>query len=291
MAQLLLTDTLRTLLTTSLSLYGTSLSKDVVREINEVIRNADALIVADDDDAGADPSGVAAMEDVVVDKPNTQEGNTEDDALELPRPVVPFGLLRRLQDALRSTPGAFFLHEATAGSEIVVSQPPKRPRNPELIARLIRLRAQQQEREYMSMVRSVAPESASEGIRGSKTDVRMMNDALSIAFGMIFTMVGVFAATYHVSYYAFQKDNALTAKRVLFGIACAVVAVFAELYFVLRKENAIEDADERAKKRTLPAVRFIWSSRRSQCGVVRAIPFGVNVGAVAVGIVSVGRRR
>lgn len=48
-----------------------------------------------------------------------------------------------------------FLHELVSGEDIVLPEPETLPRNPELEARIQRLKVQQMEREYRSMTKNV----------------------------------------------------------------------------------------------------------------------------------------
>ncbi|KAM9525767.1 transmembrane protein 199 isoform 2-T2 [Guaruba guarouba] len=69
--------------------------------------------------------------------------------------LVPFSLLRSLHAALRDAGSPLRLHELLEGSELHLPEPPVPPRNPELEARLERIKARLANREYRRMTRDV----------------------------------------------------------------------------------------------------------------------------------------
>ncbi|KAM7088182.1 transmembrane protein 199 isoform 3-T3 [Ciconia maguari] len=69
--------------------------------------------------------------------------------------VVPFSLLRRLHAALREAGSPLYLHELLEGSEIDLPEVPVPPRNPELVARLERIKAKLANEEYRRMTRNI----------------------------------------------------------------------------------------------------------------------------------------
>ncbi|XP_014808550.1 PREDICTED: transmembrane protein 199 isoform X4 [Calidris pugnax] len=69
--------------------------------------------------------------------------------------VVPFRLLRRLRTALREAGSPLYLHQLLEGSEIDFPEVPVPPRNPELVARLERIKAKLANEEYQRMTRNI----------------------------------------------------------------------------------------------------------------------------------------
>ncbi|XP_065550894.1 transmembrane protein 199 isoform X3 [Lathamus discolor] len=69
--------------------------------------------------------------------------------------LVPFRLLRSLHAALRDAGSPLRLHELLEGSEIHLPEVPVPPRNPELVARLERIKARLANEEYRRMTRDV----------------------------------------------------------------------------------------------------------------------------------------
>ncbi|NWH68037.1 TM199 protein, partial [Geococcyx californianus] len=69
--------------------------------------------------------------------------------------LVPFRLLRRLHAALREAGSPLHLHQLLEGSEIHLPEVPVPPRNPELVARLERIKARLANEEYQRMTRNV----------------------------------------------------------------------------------------------------------------------------------------
>ncbi|KAM6242436.1 transmembrane protein 199 isoform 2-T2 [Porphyrio hochstetteri] len=76
-------------------------------------------------------------------------------ALASERALVPFSLLRRLHAALREAESPLYLHELLEGSEIYLPEVPVPPRNPELVARLERIKAKLANEEYRRMTRNI----------------------------------------------------------------------------------------------------------------------------------------
>ncbi|NXS12869.1 TM199 protein, partial [Neodrepanis coruscans] len=69
--------------------------------------------------------------------------------------LVPFSLLRRLHAALREAGSPLYLHELLEGCEIHLPEVPVPPRNPELVARLERIKAKLAHEEYQRMTRNI----------------------------------------------------------------------------------------------------------------------------------------
>ncbi|XP_064250879.1 transmembrane protein 199 isoform X1 [Passer domesticus] len=69
--------------------------------------------------------------------------------------LVPFSALRRLHAALREAGSPLHLHELLEGCEIHLPEVPVPPRNPELVARLERIKAKLAHEEYQRMTRNI----------------------------------------------------------------------------------------------------------------------------------------
>ncbi|NXU47881.1 TM199 protein, partial [Turnix velox] len=69
--------------------------------------------------------------------------------------VVPFSLLRGLHAALREAESSLYLYQLLQGSEIYLPEVPVPPRNPELVARLERIKAKLANEEYRRMTRNI----------------------------------------------------------------------------------------------------------------------------------------
>ncbi|NXB88411.1 TM199 protein, partial [Vidua chalybeata] len=150
--------------------------------------------------------------------------------------LVPFSLLRGLHAALREAGSPLHLHELLEGCEIHLPEVPVPPRNPELVARLERIKAKLAHEEYKRMTRNITGQ-----VRGCCTlakmssftplsPVRSVKAVVITIFNFIVTVVAAFACTYLGSQYVFAE----TAARVLSAVIVASVVGLAELYVMVR---------------------------------------------------------
>ncbi|XP_051848300.1 transmembrane protein 199 [Antechinus flavipes] len=148
------------------------------------------------------------------------------------RPLVPFHLLRELRVHLREQDPPLFLHELLEGSEIYLPEVVRPPRNPELVARLERIKAQLANEEYKRITRNVSCQALRQ--EGNLADfgrqVRSVKAVIITIFNFIVTVAAAFACTFLGSQYIFSE---LTA-RVLAAVIVASVVGLAELYIMVR---------------------------------------------------------
>ncbi|XP_025961393.2 transmembrane protein 199 isoform X1 [Dromaius novaehollandiae] len=146
--------------------------------------------------------------------------------------LVPFSLLRRLHGALREAGSPLYLHELLEGSEIDLPEVPVPPRNPELVARLERIKARLANEEYRRMTRNVAGQELNR--YGTLADfgrqVRSVKAVVITILNFIVTVAAAFACTYLGSQYIFAE----TAARILSAVIVASVVGLAELYVMVR---------------------------------------------------------
>ncbi|XP_028563821.2 vacuolar ATPase assembly protein VMA12 isoform X1 [Podarcis muralis] len=76
-------------------------------------------------------------------------------ALAEEEPRVSFHFVRKLHRALREAGSQVYLHELLEGSEIFLPEEKKPPRNPELVARLEKIKAQLANEEYKKITRNI----------------------------------------------------------------------------------------------------------------------------------------
>ncbi|XP_027718125.1 transmembrane protein 199 [Vombatus ursinus] len=149
-----------------------------------------------------------------------------------PRPVVPFRLLRELHEHLREQGSSVFLHELLEGSEIYLPEVVRPPRNPELVARLERIKVQLANEEYSRITRNVSCQAARRD--GTLADfgrqVRSVKAVVISIFNFIVTVAAAFTCTYVGSQYIFSE----MAARVLAAVIVASVVGLAELYIMVR---------------------------------------------------------
>ncbi|NXT48504.1 TM199 protein, partial [Pluvianellus socialis] len=144
--------------------------------------------------------------------------------------LVPFSLLRRLHAALRETGSPLYLHELLEGSEIHFPEVPVPPRNPELVARLERIKAKLANEEYQRMTRNITGQQMNGTLAEFGRQVRSVKAVVITIFNFIVTVVAAFACTYLGSQYVFAE----TAARVLSAVIVASVVGLAELYVMVR---------------------------------------------------------
>ncbi|NXK20930.1 TM199 protein, partial [Arenaria interpres] len=144
--------------------------------------------------------------------------------------LVPFSLLRRLRAALREAGSPLYLHQLLEGSEIDFPEVPVPPRNPELVARLERIKAKLANEEYQRMTRNITGQQMNGTLAEFGRQVRSVKAVVITIFNFIVTVVAAFACTYLGSQYVFAE----TAARVLSAVIVASVVGLAELYVMVR---------------------------------------------------------
>ncbi|NWW87400.1 TM199 protein, partial [Rhynochetos jubatus] len=105
------------------------------------------------------------------------------------------------------------------------------PQNPELVARLERIKAKLASEEYRRMTRNITGQVR--GPRGRQQPgggLRSVNAVVITIFNFIVTVAAAFACTYLGSQYVFAE----TAARVLSAVIVASVVGLAELYVMVR---------------------------------------------------------
>ncbi|XP_074045136.1 transmembrane protein 199 [Macrotis lagotis] len=149
-----------------------------------------------------------------------------------PRPLVPFRLLRELHEHLREQGSPLFLHELLEGSEIYLPEVVKPPRNPELVARLERIKVQLANEEYKRITRNVSGQAPRRD--GTLADfgrqVRSVKAVVIAIFNFIITVAAAFTCTYLGSQFIFSE----MAARVLAAVIVASMVGLAELYIMVR---------------------------------------------------------
>ncbi|XP_066492000.1 transmembrane protein 199 [Tiliqua scincoides] len=147
-------------------------------------------------------------------------------------PVVSFALVRKLHQALREAGSQVYLHELLEGSEIFLPEVKKPPRNPELVARLEKIKAKLANEEYKQMTKNISCQELNR--YGTLADlgrqVRSTKALVITIFNFIVTVGATFACTYLGSQYIFTE----MAARVLSAVIVASVVGLAELYVMVR---------------------------------------------------------
>ncbi|XP_025070382.1 transmembrane protein 199 [Alligator sinensis] len=125
-----------------------------------------------------------------------------------------------------------YLHELLEGSEIDFPEVKKPPRNPELVARLEKIKAKLANEEYRRMTRNIHCQDVCRD--GTLADlgrqVRSVKALIITIFNFIVTVAAAFACTYLGRQYIFTE----TAARVLSAVIVASVVGLAEMYVMVR---------------------------------------------------------
>uniref|UniRef100_A0A8D2DQR8 Transmembrane protein 199 n=1 Tax=Sciurus vulgaris TaxID=55149 RepID=A0A8D2DQR8_SCIVU len=157
---------------------------------------------------------------------------TDGDSPSGPQRLVSFRLIRDLHQHLRERDSTLYLHELLEGSEIYLPKVVKPPRNPELVARLEKIKIQLANEEYKRITRNVTCQDSRHG--GTLSDlgkqVRSVKALVITIFNFIVTVAAAFVCTYLGSQYIFTE----MASRVLAALIVASVVGLAELYVMVR---------------------------------------------------------
>lgn len=125
------------------------------------------------------------------------------------------------------------LHELLTKWDVEVPEPPVIPRNPELEARVQRLKVEQEERDYRSMTKNVDSVRIKHPEESIGYQMKMMNRQLiavlqfiiSVGAGFTFGFIGI-------QYMVGELDFGF---RLLLGVICALIVALAELYFLAKQ--------------------------------------------------------
>ncbi|KAM5308802.1 transmembrane protein 199 [Glossophaga mutica] len=149
-----------------------------------------------------------------------------------PARLVPFRLIRDLHQYLRERDSTLYLHELLEGSEIYLPEVVKPPRNPELVARLEKIKIQLANEEYKQITRNVTCQDLRRGgiLSDLGKEVRSVKALVITIFNFIVTVAAAFVCTYLGSQYVFTE----MASQVLAALIVASVVGLAELYLMVR---------------------------------------------------------
>ncbi|XP_037075490.1 transmembrane protein 199-like [Pollicipes pollicipes] len=113
------------------------------------------------------------------------------------------------------------------------------PRDPELEARCQRLRLEQDERDYRRMVRNVDNARLREPTIAIGKQMREVNAQLVEVGQVVFSVAAAFLFGYMAM--AVAAGNADTGRRILAGLAAALVVLVAEGYFLIRYLSSVDE--------------------------------------------------
>ncbi|KAG9485818.1 hypothetical protein GDO78_008741 [Eleutherodactylus coqui] len=145
--------------------------------------------------------------------------------------VVSFRVLRELHSLLRGRGSKVYLHELLEGSEIHLPAVQLPERNPELVARLEKIKAKLANEEYKRITKNVTCQSSRQGtLADFGRQVRPLKTIIITVFNFLVTVAAAFACTYIGSQYVFTES----AARVLSSVIVASFVGLAELYVLVR---------------------------------------------------------
>ncbi|XP_068440861.1 transmembrane protein 199 [Clinocottus analis] len=146
--------------------------------------------------------------------------------------TMSFRAARTLQKHLLEQGRPVYLHQLLDGSSLHLPQVLKPPRNPELVARLERIKNKLANEEYSRITRNVNTQEISRSgtLADFGREVRSVKAVVATVFNFLVTVVAAFACSYMGSQYLFTDTGA----RVLAAVIAASVVGLAELYVLVR---------------------------------------------------------
>ncbi|ROK28212.1 Transmembrane protein 199 [Anabarilius grahami] len=146
--------------------------------------------------------------------------------------IIPFKTARKLHKLLEENGHPVYLHELFEDSALHLPEVVKPPRNPQLVARLEKIKAKLANEEYKRITRNVNPQEMKH--HGTLADfgreVRSVKAVVVTVFNFLVTVVAAFACSYLGSQYIFTETTA----RVIAAVIAASVVGLAELYVLVR---------------------------------------------------------
>lgn len=156
-----------------------------------------------------------------------------EESLEKAEPTtLSFSTARKLKKYLQDKGHPFYLHEVLEDSSLHLPEVVKPPRNPELVARLEKIKAKLANEEYNRITRNVNTQEISRSgtLAEFGMQVRSVKAVAVTVFNFLVTVVAAFACSYMGSQYLFAD----TAARVISAVIAASVVGLAELYVLVR---------------------------------------------------------
>ena len=146
--------------------------------------------------------------------------------------TIPFELVRIVHGV--QPDNGVSLHELLTGSEIQFPTVESPPRNPQLEARIQRLKAEQSQRSYDAMTRNVKGKSQGNNIAEQSVGAQLktMNTHILSMFNFFVTIAGSFAFAYKATEYSMEKPN--FAAQLLSGLIVATIVFIADIYFLIK---------------------------------------------------------
>ncbi|RUS82352.1 hypothetical protein EGW08_009867 [Elysia chlorotica] len=167
----------------------------------------------------------------IIDLPNVKD-SLKQQCIEVQKNekgVVSTKVLRDIYKTLRNEGETIFLHEMIEGADLVPQQPVLPPRNPELEARIQKLKIEEENKEYERMTRNV--QSRGKQNFSFQEDVKSMNRQMIAMLNFALTVVAGFAFGYKGTELVYGN---IFAMQMMSGLILGTVVFFVDLYFILR---------------------------------------------------------
>ena len=146
---------------------------------------------------------------------------------------IPFITVKKVFETLNKAGKVIYLNELMEGSAVYFEPIEEPKKSPELVARLEKLHAKQDQLRYRAMVKNVDKELLYKDKGERAFEVRSTSRQLSTVMNFIFSVGGTFVFGYVCSQYAFTYIG----LRVMFGILLASLVALAELYFMAKSSE------------------------------------------------------
>ncbi|KAG7480028.1 transmembrane protein 199 [Solea senegalensis] len=156
-----------------------------------------------------------------------------EEIVQKPQPsTLSFTTARKLKNYLQEQNHPFYLHELLEDSSLHLPEVVKPPRNPELVARLEKIKAKLANEEYSRITRNVNTQEINRSgtLADFGREVRSVKAVVVTVFNFLVTVIAAFACSYMGSQYLFTETTA----RVISAVIAASVVGLAELYVLVR---------------------------------------------------------
>ncbi|XP_070572789.1 transmembrane protein 199-like [Ptychodera flava] len=149
-----------------------------------------------------------------------------------PSESIPFQVVRKCHQQLtKDGTSSLYLHELLEGSEVYFPPLPKPKRNPELVARLERLKAEQQNREYNRMTKAINVKNLQKtSFAEFGAEVRSVKRQVMTVMNSFLTVIGAFVFGYMAASFSHQP----VALCVMVGLVLSSIVGLADLYFLAK---------------------------------------------------------
>jgi len=141
-------------------------------------------------------------------------------------------------------------HQLISKCELILPEPKMAPRNPDLEARIKKLKAQQERKDYEKMTDNVDPWRKVELVdridKPISKQLEEINRYLLLVFQFVLSMASAFAFGYLAPFYFY--GTVAVGPRLLYGIISGFVVGMADLYFVMRHLLQIEGVIDMKKE-------------------------------------------